>query len=159
MLLVHLSSISSAQEMNITIRDLVNKGYLVVGQQLREVYGSKKINLYVDSAVVSCEYHGNIIQCDTFDELGKTLKMLRPILMTIKTMDDVTMHTIQQKYVDDFQDKFNITDIITFAGTSLEIHKDHYHDLDNLKKRITEYHPGLKNFDFLCSSFGYYYKC
>lgn len=139
--------------MNVTVRDLVSKGYLVVGQQLWVIDGSKKrINLYVDSAFVSCEYKGVIIQCNTLKKLGQHLNVYRSMWVSTRTMDGVTMFDIRKRYEDDFMAKYNLTGMVfALNGVELEVAKEHYHDLDSLKKSIKKYHPALENFELVCS--------
>ena len=133
--------------MHITIWNLVSKGYLLVSQQLKLVDGLTQLDLYVDSDVVSFEYRGKIIQCTSFNGITKHLRLSKSVWFAVRTMDNITMDTIRRRYIDDFQRKFGITDIVTtYYGTTIEVASEYAPDLNVLKKSIQEYHPSLGDF-------------
>ena len=142
--------------MHITIRDYINRGYLIVSQelQLKCIFSTKHVLLYIDASTVSCLYNDRILQYETFEQLVAPLGLIglhTSILTKIYTHDDRNVYQIRQRYIKDFMIKFHIIgsssagNKITFTLSTECMHNI---SLKILRQEILSYNNSIKNFEF-----------
>ena len=133
--------------MQISIHDFVDKGYLVVGQELHiiSLEHNETLLLYVDATVVSCMHHNRIIQCDRFEDLATPLRLKYPLLPRILTSHNRSVYNIRQQYIIDFRRLFNIRSLISTID-GLVIRLDNKCDNKaQIQQQIVAYNKELKN--------------
>lgn len=143
--------------MLITVLDYIDRGYLVVSQELRLITSNinNPIFLYIDSNTVSCLHNDRILQYETFEQLVTPLGLIGlhiSILTRIYTDDGTNMYKIRKQYIDNFMNKFHIKKITDIGNKlAIEISMDYVScaALSKLRQQIVSYNHTIKAFDFV----------